>query len=303
MKTAILKKIDEDDVMIRMDGLTENQLRLKAQYAAPPGEYILEFYMDKRLSDIPYLTEAVTIQGTYSKIPGKTLPEKGKYAGKKNELKKHSAPSDKNTSHFASWRSKKPKVVNEEQPEYNEDGRGRHKVNYVHPDEKNIGNDRFETKTQAKKFANSLKKKGYKNVNIGEEEHSGYRFTTLTAEEAQAINELSGKTLVNYKKKSTKEADKLWKDDPLDDGPWEKAPKNNKLLNRGMGMARANMKLKKKITNEDLENLGELSASTMNSYMRKSSDQILSGKLDKKKSEKRNKGMTVAKLLKKRAKM
>lgn len=49
------------------------------------------------------------------------------------------------------------------------DGRGHYKVNYVFPDKKKIGNDRFETKGEAIKFANALKKKGYHNVSIGEE--------------------------------------------------------------------------------------------------------------------------------------
>jgi hypothetical protein len=52
--------------------------------------------------------------------------------------------------------------------EYSEDGRGRHKVNYIHPDKKNIGNDRFETRAEATRYANALKKKGYHNVTIGE---------------------------------------------------------------------------------------------------------------------------------------
>lgn len=53
--------------------------------------------------------------------------------------------------------------------EENEDGRGRHKVNYVHPDKKNIGNDRFYTRAEANRYAASLKKKGYHNVSVTEE--------------------------------------------------------------------------------------------------------------------------------------
>jgi hypothetical protein len=53
--------------------------------------------------------------------------------------------------------------------ETEEGGLGRHKVNYVHPDKKNIGNDRFETKEKAVSYANSLKKKGYHEVNVTEE--------------------------------------------------------------------------------------------------------------------------------------
>ena len=53
--------------------------------------------------------------------------------------------------------------------ETEEGGAGRHKVNYTHPDKKNIGNDRFDTKHQATSYANDLKKKGYHNVSVTEE--------------------------------------------------------------------------------------------------------------------------------------
>ena len=53
--------------------------------------------------------------------------------------------------------------------ETEEGGAGRHKVNYTHPDKKNIGNDRFDTKHQATSYANDLKKKGYHDVNVTEE--------------------------------------------------------------------------------------------------------------------------------------
>lgn len=59
--------------------------------------------------------------------------------------------------------------VYESNAEYDESGRGKYKVNYVHPDKKNIGNDRFETKEQARRFAKSLQRKGYHKVTIGEE--------------------------------------------------------------------------------------------------------------------------------------
>ena len=59
--------------------------------------------------------------------------------------------------------------VYESNAEYDESGRGKYKVNYIHPNKKNIGNDRFETKEQARRFANSLKRKGYHKVTIGEE--------------------------------------------------------------------------------------------------------------------------------------
>lgn len=57
----------------------------------------------------------------------------------------------------------------ESKEEYSEDGRGKYKVTYIHPNKKNIGNDRFETKEQAVHFANSLKKKGYHDVHLSEE--------------------------------------------------------------------------------------------------------------------------------------
>ena len=60
------------------------------------------------------------------------------------------------------------KPINEA-AEHEESGRGKHKVTYVHPDKKNIGNDRFETKPEAIKYANSLKKKGYHDVSMSEE--------------------------------------------------------------------------------------------------------------------------------------
>lgn len=50
----------------------------------------------------------------------------------------------------------------------NEDGHGRFKVNYIHPNEKNIGNDRFETIESAIKYAKELERKGYKDINITE---------------------------------------------------------------------------------------------------------------------------------------
>lgn len=61
------------------------------------------------------------------------------------------------------------KNYNEEKEEYEESGRGKHKVTYVHPDKNNIGNDRFTTKKEAEQFAKQLKKKGYHDVTIGEE--------------------------------------------------------------------------------------------------------------------------------------
>src|SRR5690606_17627922 len=54
-----------------------------------------------------------------------------------------------------------------QEPRYNEDGRGRFKVTYETPNN-NIGSDRFETKSEAARFADSLRKRGYKNVTIGE---------------------------------------------------------------------------------------------------------------------------------------
>lgn len=46
------------------------------------------------------------------------------------------------------------------------DGSGAWKVTYVHPDESNIGNDKFETEIEANRFARDLKRKGYKNVHV-----------------------------------------------------------------------------------------------------------------------------------------
>lgn len=71
----------------------------------------------------------------------------------------------------------------EEREEYDENGSGRHKVVYTHPDKKNVGNDRFELKSKAHAYASSLKKKGYHDVRVTEdvniEESEGKVTTTV----------------------------------------------------------------------------------------------------------------------------
>jgi len=45
---------------------------------------------------------------------------------------------------------------------------GRFKVTYIFPDKKCIGNDRFDTIEEAKKYAKALRKAGYHDVEISE---------------------------------------------------------------------------------------------------------------------------------------
>ena len=49
-----------------------------------------------------------------------------------------------------------------------ESGRGKHKVVYTHPDKKNVGNDRFEDRHEADRYAADLRKKGYHDVEVTE---------------------------------------------------------------------------------------------------------------------------------------
>jgi hypothetical protein len=76
------------------------------------------------------------------------------------------------------------------------DGRGIWKVNYTHPDKKNVGNDHFETEKEARRFAKSLKDKGYHDVTM----HEGQRGSKL--EETEKIDEVSLDTLLHKKRKS-----------------------------------------------------------------------------------------------------
>lgn len=83
------------------------------------------------------------------------------------------------------------------------DGRGIWKVNYVHPDKKNIGNDHFETEKEARRFAKSLKDKGYHDVTT----YEGQRGSKL--EETEKIDEVSLDTLLHKNRKPKKKKLKL----------------------------------------------------------------------------------------------
>ena len=96
----------------------------------------------------------------------KTLKIKNDYPEKDKDVKEEVEELDEYNSRKT--RSEKYKK-NDSDSEYEEGGAGRHKVNYTHPDKKNIGNDRFETKEKATSYANDLKKKGYHNVSVTEE--------------------------------------------------------------------------------------------------------------------------------------
>lgn len=174
MKIAILRKVNDETQAFRFRGLHENQIRLKAQYMAPPGEYILEFYSR---GQTPYLTERVTIQDVYRKIDGAVLPEKGKYAGKKNEL--HNAPNetDGNTTHFSTWRKKKPKVVNEKE------------------DDEKYDEGPWEPS----------KKKDFSWYKSKKQSNKEYKKSSLTKEEQETLDELSSSTMNRYIKKASSE--------------------------------------------------------------------------------------------------
>ena len=106
--------------------------------------------------------------------------------------------------------------------ETEEGGAGRHKVNYVHPDKKNIGNDRFETKEKAVSYANSLKKKGYHEVSVTEE--------TEAVEEAKGEDEYYKRYGAGGKKRpEPKEAEKSKGEKDHDDYiAWRKTNLNDK---------------------------------------------------------------------------
>jgi hypothetical protein len=93
------------------------------------------------------------------------------------------------------------------------DGRGIWKVNYVHPDKKNVGNDHFETEKEARRFAKSLKDKGYHDVTTHEGQRGSKLEETEKKKSREQINEVSKETLKSYLGKSKEKYKELVKAD------------------------------------------------------------------------------------------